>query len=232
MKKLHFFLGTGIIVIPIFIFYLLNTGKPQYMKLPIYGEKVYPDGKEVKDTIYYTVPDFKVANQYGDTISQRNLNDGIYLANFFFATCKDVCPSMNRRIKVIYDDLQELAEKNRKVAAEKGLKITQTPVRFISFTVDPENDSVAVLAAYAKKFGIKGTNWYFATGGKEAIFNIGRGFLLPVSIEDRTIDHSQQLLLVDKQNRIRGIYNALDDADMKRLQGEIKVLLYEYSEKQ
>lgn len=232
MKKLHFLLGIGILIIPVIIFYMLNVGKPQYMKLPIYGEKVYPDGKDVKDTIYYQVPDFKVANQYGDSISQANLNDGIFLANFFFASCKDVCPSMNRRIKLIYDDLQELAEKNKLLAEKKGLKTVQTPVRFISFTVDPDHDSVAVLAAYAKRFNITGHNWYFTTGGKEAIFNIGRGFLLPVSIEDRTIDHSQQLLLIDKQNRIRGIYNALDDADMKRLQGEIKVLLYEYSNQQ
>jgi protein SCO1/2 len=138
---------------------------------------------------------------------------------------------MNRRAKLIYDEMQELAYKNRKLAEEKSLEITETPVKFISFTVDPENDSVPVLKAYAEKLKVTGNNWYFTTSDNEQIFKIGRGFLLPVSIEDRTIDHSQQLLLIDKQNRIRGMYDALDDYEMKRLQGEIKVLLYEYSNK-
>jgi protein SCO1/2 len=209
---------------------MLNTGQQRYVTLPIFGEKIPPEGNN-KDTIYYQIPDFKVVNQNGDTVSQANLNDGIYVANFFFATCKDICPSMNRRAKLIYDEMQELAYKNRKLAEEKGLEITQTPVKFISFTVDPENDSVPVLKAYAEKLKVTGNNWYFTTSDNEQIFKIGRGFLLPVSIEDRTIDHSQQLLLIDKQNRIRGMYDALDDYEMKRLQGEIKVLLYEYSNK-
>lgn len=231
MKRKHFFLGIAILSLPIIIFYMLNTGRQQYVTLPIFGEKIAPEGEQ-KDTIYYQVPDFKVVNQYGDSISQANLNDGIYVANFFFASCEDVCPSMNRRVKLVYDEMQELAYKNRKLAEEKGMEITETPVKFISFTVDPENDSVPVLKAYAERFKITGDNWYFTTSGKEEIFNIGRGFLLPVSIEDRTIDHSQQLLLIDKQNRIRGMYDALDDSEMKRLQGEIKVLLYEYSTQQ
>lgn len=230
MKRKHFFLSISIIVVPVIIFYMLNTGKQNYISLPIYGERIEPDGVTVKDTIFYKIPDFKVTNQHGEAISQSNLNDGIYLANFFFATCKDVCPSMNRRLKQVYDEMEELAYKNRKLAEEKGMKITQTPVHFISFTVDPDHDSVPVLAAYAKKMDVKGNNWHFATTDKENMFKIGRGFLLPVSIEDKTIDHSQQILLVDKQNRIRGMYDALDDAEMKRLKGEIKVLLYEYSE--
>jgi hypothetical protein len=99
---------------------MLNTGQQRYVTLPIFGEKIPPEGNN-KDTIYYQIPDFKVVNQYGDTVTQANLNDGIYVANFFFASCEDVCPSMNRRAKLIYDDMQELAYKNRKLAEEKGL---------------------------------------------------------------------------------------------------------------
>ncbi len=230
MKRKHFFIGIAILSLPVIIFYMLNTGQQRYVTLPIFGEKIPPEGNN-KDTIYYQIPDFEVVNQLGDTITQANLNDGIYVANFFFASCEDVCPSMNRRAKLIYDEMQELAYKNRKLAEEKELQITETPVKFISFTVDPENDSVPVLKAYTEKLKIAGNNWHFTTSDKDQIFKIGRGFLLPVSIEDRTIDHSQQLLLIDKQNRIRGMYDALDDYEMKRLQGEIKVLLYEYSNK-
>ncbi|NDC31174.1 MAG: hypothetical protein EBZ58_09625 [Bacteroidetes bacterium] len=62
----------------------------------------------------------------------------------------------------------------------------------------------------------------------EATSKIGQGFLLPISKEDKTIDHSQQLILVDKEKHIRGVYNSFDEEDMKRLNDELKVLLYEY----
>jgi len=229
MKRTHFYLGTAILVIPVIIFYMLNTGKQQYTQLPIYGEKIPPDGINQKDTIFYQIPSFEVINQNGQPVKQQDLNNGIYLANFFFASCKDVCPSMSRRLKAIYDDMQELAFKNKQLAEQKNMAITQTPVKFISFSVDPENDSVPILKQYANKFEVK-ENWYFVTTTKDNMFKIGRGFLLPVSIENKTIDHSQQIVLIDKQNRIRGMYDALDDAEMKRLKDEIKVLLYEYSE--
>lgn len=232
MKRKHFFLTLAIIVVPLILFFVLNTGKQNYEKLPILGERIPPDGVEVKDTIYYTVPDFKVTNQNRQTITQDNFKGGIYIANFFFATCKDICPAMNRRVLQIYNEMQDLAAKNTEVAKEKGLEIKQTPIRFISFTVDPEHDTVPVLAAYTKNLGVKGNNWHFVTTDKESMFRIGRGFLLPVSIEDRTIDHSQQVLLIDSKNRIRGMYDALDDSEMKRLQGEIKLLLFEIGEEQ
>lgn len=231
MKRTHFYLGISILLAPVLIYFLLFLGKPQYDTLPIFGEKIAPDGKEIKDTIYYTIPPFKVLAHTGDSIAQKDLNDGILLVNFFFATCKDVCPSMNRRLKEVYDELQGLQAKNKEVAEKKNLK-QLPPVRILSFTVDPEQDSLEALKQYAKKFDIKANDWFFARTEKEPLFQIGRGFLLPVSIEDRTIDHSQQILLIDTKNRIRGMYDALDDAEMKRLKGEIKVLLYEYLDKQ
>lgn len=230
MKRSHFFFGIGIIVVPIVLFFVLNTGKANYGRLPVYGERIEPNGADIKDTIYYQVEDFSVTNQHGQTISQANLNDGIYLANFFFASCPDICPAMNRRVKQVYDEFQDMASKNRKAAAEKGIDDTiYVPVRFISFTVDPDNDSVPVLNEYSKNLGVTGNDWYFVTTDKESLFKIGRNYLLPVSIEDRTIDHSQQVLLIDNKNRIRGIYDALDDSEMRRMQDETRVLLYEIS---
>ena len=68
----------SILLLPVVIFYLLNIGQSQYLNLPIFGEKISPDGVTIKDTIYYQVPDFKVNNQYGETISQKDLNDKWY----------------------------------------------------------------------------------------------------------------------------------------------------------
>lgn len=210
-KRTSFFIAIAVIIVPILIYFLLHAGKQNFKSLPVFGEKVAPNGDDIKDTIFYTVPDFKVTSQTGETITQKTFSGSIYIANFFFASCKDVCPKMNAKVETVYAKAKEYAE-----------------VKFISFSVDPENDSVPVLAKYAKKFNADSKIWYFVTGSKENIFKAGQGFLLPVSIEEKTIDHSQQLLLIDKQNRIRGIYDGLDDLEIKRLNDDIKVLLYEY----
>jgi protein SCO1/2 len=206
-----FFIAIAVLATPILIYLIMNMGKQHYKRLPIFGEKVEPNGADVKDTIFYTVPDFKVISQTGETVTQKTFSNSIYIANFFFASCKDVCPKMNAKVETVYAKAKEYAE-----------------VKFISFTVDPESDSVPVLAEYAKKFNADPKIWYFVTGSKEDIYKAGQGFLLPVSNEDQTVDHSQQLLLIDKKNRIRGIYDGLDEVEIKRLNEDIKVLLYEY----
>ncbi len=212
--KRTFYIVLGLIVVPILVYWILHQGKQRFNTLPYYGERIEPDGDKVKDTIYYSVPDFKLISQTGDTISGKDLDGYIYIANFFFASCKDVCPKMNAKVETAYQKLKEYSE-----------------VKFISHTVDPENDSVPVLAAYAKKFHADPKIWYFVTGSKDAIYKAGQGYLLPVSIEDKSVDHSQQLILVDKEKHIRGIYDGLNDYDLERLEGDVKVLLFKYHEK-
>jgi protein SCO1/2 len=200
----------GLIVVPILIFYIFNAGKQTYNSLPYLGERIAPDGVNIKDTIYYSIPEFKLLAHTGDTITNANFDGNIYVANFFFASCKDVCPKMNAKVETIVTKLAEYPQ-----------------VKFISHTVDPENDSVATLALYAQRFKAAPSTWYFVTGTKEDIFKAGQGYLLPVSIEDKTIDHSQQLILVDQKRHIRGIYDGLDDKDIRRIKEDIKVLLYD-----
>lgn len=207
-KRKSFIIAIGILSIPIAIFFILSKAKQNFNQLPIFGEK-YLNGN---DTVYYAIKDFTVTDQLGKTITLKSLNNNIFIANFFFASCKDVCPTMNRRIKTIYDKAKEFSE-----------------VKFISFSVDPTNDTTEVLNNYAKRFEADPKIWHFTrTNTEEEMVKIGQGFLLPVSIEDKTIDHSQQLLLIDKEGRIRGIYNSADDSELYRLDDEIKVLLYEY----
>ncbi|OFY93535.1 MAG: hypothetical protein A3K10_01840 [Bacteroidetes bacterium RIFCSPLOWO2_12_FULL_31_6] len=120
---------------------------------------------------------------------------------------------MNAKVETVYSKIKEQ-------------KFSE--IKFLSITVDPENDSVSVLSEYSKKFNADPSIWYFATGTQQDVFKTGQGFLVPVSKEDTTIDHSQQLLLIDKEKHIRGIYNGLDEVELSRLKDEIKVLLYEY----
>lgn len=212
-SKTSFFIAIIVFVLPVLLYFIAKTGKNNFIGLPYYGERVIPDGDKIKDTIFYSIPDFNLISQTGEIINQKTFDDHIYVANFFFASCKDVCPKMNAKVATLYKNVLEK-------------KFDE--VKFLSITVDPENDSVPVLNEYSKKFKADPARWYFATGTKDEIFKTGMGFLLPVSIEDRTIDHSQQLLLIDKNNHIRGIYNGLEDIEIKRLKEEIKMLLYEY----
>ena len=208
-----FIIAISVILVPVIIFFIGSFGKQNFKNLPYFGERTAPGGGDDKDTIYYSVPGFELISQTGETITQKTFDNCIYIANFFFASCKDVCPKMNAKVESVYTKIKEQNIKE---------------IKFLTITVDPENDSVPVLAEYANKFHADPKSWYFATGTKEEIFKTGKGFLLPVSIEDKTIDHSQQLLLIDKNKHIRGIYNGLDEVEILRLKDDLKVLLYEY----
>jgi protein SCO1/2 len=211
MKRKGFWVTTGLLVVPVVIFYILNAGSQNFKTLPILGERIPPDGVSQMDTVYHTVTEFNGFDQKGKAFSQKDLNNSIYIANFFFASCKDVCPTMNRRLSKVYEKFKEFSE-----------------VEIVSFTVDPENDSFIVLDAYAGKFNADPAIWHFVKTTRDDLVKIGQSFLLPISKEDKTIDHSQQFILVDKQKRIRGVYDSFSDADIKRLEEDIKVLLYEY----
>ncbi len=211
MKRKGFWVASGLLIIPVIVFYVLNTGIQNFKKLPILGERIAPDGLHQKDTLFYSIPDFHVSDQTGKVVTQADFNNKIYVANFFFTRCKEVCPTMNRRLSMVYEKYKEFIE-----------------VKFISFSVDPENDSTPVLNNYSKKYKADPKIWHFVNGNMDSIINIAQGFLLPVSIENKTIDHSQQLILVDKQNRIRGIYDSSSEAEVLQLEDDLKVLLYEY----
>jgi protein SCO1/2 len=215
-NKKSFLIALGLLVVPILIYWLLSLANHTFIGLPYYGERIPPEGTN-KDTIYYSVPDFNLTSQFGEPVTHASIGNRIYLTNFFFARCKDVCPKMNAKLETIYAKCQELAK----------TKNDYQNILFISHSVDPENDSVPVLAMYAEQIGVINKNWLFVTGTKEEMYNAGQGYLLPVSIEDKTIDHSQQILLIDKDKHIRGIYDGLEDRDIKKIREDIDVLLYE-----
>lgn len=213
MKRKSFWVATGLLVVPVALFFLLRASKQNYKHLPHLGYHIEPNGKDIKDTIFYQVPEFSVFDQSGKELNSKMLSNNIVIANFFFASCKDVCPAMNQNLSTFYEKAKEWSE-----------------VKLVSFTVDPDNDSTEVLKNYALQYKADKNIWHFCRTNKENLFKIGQGFLLPVSMEDKTVDHSQQVVLLDKSRCIRGVYNGLDLNDMKRLNDELKVLLYEYHE--
>ena len=205
----------GILFLPCIFYLVLIQGKNHFRHLEIYGPK---EVVSAGDTIYHTIPPFSFVNQSGQTITDKDLDGKIFVANFFYATCPTICPKMNYNLKGVTEKYKD-----------------DPQVVFLSFTVDPDKDSVEALAAYAKELGSENKRWWFLTGNKDSIYALARdGFLVPAAGGKTAADffHSQDLMLIDRERRIRGIYDGLDESDVKKLLDEIDVLLYEYREKE
>lgn len=204
-------------IIPILIVLFLTTacGKKQ---LPIMGERAIDikvvDGKEVIDTIYQTVPDFSLTNQDGKIIDQNTLNGKIYVADFFFVTCPTICPRMKKNLLTIYNTY-------------KG----NPNILFLSHTIDPDHDSVSVLKDFAERLGADSKQWLFLTGNRDSIYELAtHGYYataLPDSTEPGGYVHSGGLILVDKNRRVRGIYDGTSAKDAEVLINDIEILLDE-----
>lgn len=204
-------LGFGILG---YAFYNRNNGKP-IRTLPFYGNKDVVKGK---DTLYHKVGDFKFYDQTGKEITQKNLEGKIYVTDFFFTTCKSICPVMTTQMQRVYERY-----KNNK------------DVKILSHTVDPETDSIPVMATYAKIHKAEGDKWHFLTGKKEELYKIARtGYLLDAEEGDGGPDdfiHTPNFALIDKEKHIRGYYDGTDSNEVSRLLVDIEILLASYSSK-
>jgi len=191
---------------------LWKYGKVSYVKLPVMGTI-----EMTGDTTPWTIPPFSFINQNNDSVTQKNFEGKIYVANFFFVSCPDVCPKMNKNLYIVYEKFKKHPD-----------------VKFISHTIHPEHDSVAVLAEYAKKLHIDNNKWYFVTGKKSKIYSLAEENYKAVAVKGNkpaTFIHSDKLILVDKEKHIRGIYDSNDYNEIQRLQDGIIILLKEYRDK-
>ncbi|WP_255547590.1 SCO family protein [Mucilaginibacter sp. dw_454] len=208
-----------ILALPGFLYYLLTAeGKNRYQPLSFFGPKQLAKtshkfhGQVIPDTIYHKLPDFKLVDQSGATITNKSFDDRIFVASFFYTHCPTVCNTINKNVNALLSDYA----KNNMVC-------------FASITVDPQRDSVAVLKAYSKKYNPPGIKWYFLTGDTSTIYPLARkGFLVDaMKLNDDDFIYSDKLILIDKEKRIRGYYSGTSTKDITKLNDEIKVLIAE-----
>jgi len=189
-------------------------------RLPIAGNRDVAtkvvNGQTVTDTVYQTIPDFKTVNQYGDSIKSVNLDDNIYVADFFFTTCPSICPVMHRNMLKVYEEFKDMPD-----------------LKIVSYTIDPKHDSVAVLKKYADKLGIEGNRWWFLQGKKEDIYKLSSNYLVTFPVEDakEKFIHDGFFILIDKQKRIRGQYDGTQPDSVQKLINDIKILKAEPEQK-
>lgn len=188
------------------------------------------NGKESNDTIWSKVPEFSLTNQLGQQVTWKELEGKIVVADFIFTRCPVVCPKMTQNMKRL-----QTALKNNSRAELKNIEYVQ----FLSFTVDPLHDSVAVLKAYANRFQINPQNWWLLNGDKKQIYELAlHGMKL--GINDTEVDtafiHPQKFVLIDKDRVIRArrdslgnpkLYDGLDTNDIKNIAEDIVLLTLE-----
>lgn len=189
--------------------------------LPILGRRELEEktinGEKVIDTVYHSIEDFQFLDQDSVLISQNTFSDKVYVSDFFFTTCPTICPVMKGQMMRVYDSFYD-----------------QPEVLFLSHTIDPEHDSVAVLREYAEQLGVESHKWHFVTGDKETIYETAQTSYYATAAEDELepggFIHSGAFILVDKQRHIRGIYDGTDPEAVDRLIADINILLKEYQD--
>ena len=163
----------------------------------------------------HSVAVFELYNQDADTIGLKDLEGKIYVADFFFTTCGNICPKMTTQMKILHDFYLENED-----------------IMFVSHTVYPEEDSVKVLRAYADKYKINSNKWLLLTGEKQVIYDLARKSYFAVLTEgdggERDFIHTENFMLMDKQQRIRGYYDGTLPEEMERLKKDIEILRLEY----
>lgn len=201
----------SILLLPSLFYLFLHTGSNNFKKLPFYGPKLL---NEESDTIYHTVPAFTFTNQSGELVTNEKYKGKIHVVDFFFTTCPTICPQMSTHMLELQNHFHDRSD-----------------FALLSHTVNPEYDSVEVLAAYAKKVHAKAEVWDFVTGGKEEIYEIAfKGYFvnaLPDELAPGGFLHSQYLILVDKKGRVRGYFDGTSTSEVNDLMDAIEILYTE-----
>jgi protein SCO1 len=185
--------------------------KREEKPLPIFGERTVNG----TDTIYHTIAPFQFVNQDSAFVTNETFRGKIYIADFFFTSCRTICPLMKTQMLRAYDSLKN-----------------DDDVLILSHTIDPEYDTVALLRDFAKRLGVESSKWNFVTGVKDSIYKIAQTSYFATAMEDAAepdgFIHSGAFLLLDKQQRIRGKYDGTVEEEVNRMLVDIRKLRREY----
>ena len=197
--KFKFLMYTGICAVLMVLFWALvnfYTNEQKQLKIPYYTSRVNAER-------YLKITPFALINQNGNTINQNRIHSKITVIEFFFTTCKSICPIMNKHLKEVYQQLSD------------------TSIHFLSFTVDPERDTPEQLQGYAKQLGVNESRWDFVTGSKSQLYALARHcFELDSNVVDNEHEdfiHTQQIVVLDRQGFVRGYFDGTSASAMDSL---------------
>jgi protein SCO1/2 len=197
-------------IIILLVITLIASCKQEEGPLPVLGQKIIEDGKEV----YHTIPSFELVNQDSMVVNNELLKDNIYLVDYFFTHCPSICPIVKKNLLTVHEEFKD-----------------ESLLKMVSISMDPKRDSVKVLKRYASNLGINQDQWWFLTGDKDEIMDLAPSFFI-VAYEDQSVpggfDHSGKVVLVDKKGNVRAFAEGTDADDVKKLIPKIQRLIDEY----
>ena len=220
MKRLLFIVVFFLMLWPIAYYFLSDKGQPKPLPVinPIDVQQEMVDSEMLRIGKGHRVGAFRFENQDGVWITDADMKGKISVVEYFFTTCKSICPIMNSQMKRIQKKFTN-----------------QTEVRIFSFTVDPDTDTVAQMKRYASAHKAKAGQWHFLTGKKADLYGLARrSFFVLKPAEAQNLGdagsdfiHTNNFVLIDKQLRIRGYYDGTNPEEVSLLQAHITQLLAE-----
>ena len=207
-KKLILF----VLAITLLIWYQLTKVEDKF-ELPIFTPAdlrptlVHPSliGKTTHE-----IPNFSFTNQFGDEVSNKDVENKLYVANFFFTSCPSICIDLTNNLKIIQNAFDD-------------------EIIILSHSVDPDIDTVERLIKYQEINEIDGSNWFLLRGDIDEIIKMAQlGYFAIASVDnhvENSLIHTENIVLVDNQQRIRGVYNGTSELEMSYLIDDINRLL-------
>ena len=185
------------------------------------------NGKNVTDTAWHQLANFALTNQEGRPVSLDSLKGKIIIADFFFTHCPTICPGLTRNMKRLAESIN-----NGKRVGDK----TNKQVHFLSFSIDPERDSVERLKYWADKYQVNPEYWWLLTGKKKDIYNLIINEMKVPAEDGQGIDtnfmHTDHFVLIDSNRYVRGYYHGLDTAALAKLSADLVLLTLEKDPKE
>jgi protein SCO1/2 len=211
-----FFLVLSIIIVSI-IYNILNVKKPLPIWNPASVNTELVDSTIQHKKKYHKIADFSLINQNGETITQDNFRNKIYIADFFFTTCPTICPIMTDHMYEIQKEI-----------------LDDDDIMLLSHSVTPKIDSVPQLKRFDKKKGVNDKKGHLVTVDKKQINKLARKSYLAVKTtgngDKYDMIHTENFMLIDKERQIRGFYDGTDPKAIKTLLEDLKTLKNSYKE--
>ena len=200
---------------------MLGCGQKQNLsemqhRLPFYNTAEFSpqwiDSTSFDYKSIHTIPSFSFIDQNGETITEKKFENKIYVADFFFTSCPGICKKLTTNLTFVQKEF-----------------LNDANVLLLSHTVTPEMDNVSRLKLYANNFGAINNKWFLVTGDREKIYHIARDAYfadedLGQKKSSNDFLHTENILLIDKHKRIRGVYKGTSELQIKNLIDDIKLL--------
>ena len=207
-NKAIFLFFLTIVIVPLLAFTVMNWYEDNVEALPYYHKGTATESADVN---HFTIPAFTFVNQDSTPLNNNFIRGKVWVVNYFFTSCPTICPKMMAGMRLVQQAFPDDAQ-----------------VRMLSLTVDPYHDTPAKLKRYADNKNINLNQWQLGTGQKAGLYRFARNGLF-ITADDgdggaNDFIHSDKIVLIDREDHIRGYYDGRDNDEITKLIKDISRL--------